>query len=160
MASSGLSFLAAIAVRTAVVFLLLMFGLRVSGRRQAGEQNLHDLLLVLFLSNAVQNAMTKGDGRLGVALVSSGTLIVLGWLFASLQSRYPSWERRTVGTPTVIVEGGRVIRRNMRREGVTEQDLMGAVRDQGVADLAGVRLAVLEVDGSISVIRLAPEQEG
>jgi uncharacterized membrane protein YcaP (DUF421 family) len=144
--------LAAVAVRTALVFAFLVAGLRLTGRRQAGELNLRDLLLVLVLANSVQNAMTQGDGRLTVALVSSGTLLLLGTLFAALQSRHPCWERWVVGVPTVLVEDGRARRRSMRREGVSQNDLLAAVREQGLADLSGVRLAVLEVDGSISVI--------
>src|SRR4051794_26591454 len=108
MADWETGFLAAIAVRTAVVFVLLVVGLRITGRRQAGELNLHDLMLVLMLANAVQNAMTKGDGRFSVALVSSGTLLLLGTLFAALQSRHPSCERFVVGVPTILVEGGRL----------------------------------------------------
>src|SRR3954454_15434995 len=100
-------FLAAVAARTAVVFVLLVVGLRLTGRRQAGEQNTHDLLLVLILANAVQNGMTRGDGRLAVALVSSGTLLLLGVLMTAVQSRHPSWERAVVGVPTVLVEEGR-----------------------------------------------------
>ena len=97
MAEGGVGFLAAIAVRTAIVFVVLVAGLRITGRRQAGELNVHDLLLVLIAANAVQNAMTRGDGRLTVALVSSGTLLLVGSLFAALQSRFPSWERRVAG---------------------------------------------------------------
>lgn len=152
MADSELPFLAGVAVRTALVFLLVVLGLRITGKRQAGELNLHDVLLVLLLANAVQNAMTLGDGRLTVALVSAGTLILLGLLFAHLVSRHPSWEPWAAGAPTVIVEEGRLIRANMRREGVTEGDVLAAVREQGLADLAGVKLAVLEIGGSISVI--------
>ncbi len=160
MGNWDLAFLAAIAVRTAVVFGVLVVGLRITGRRQAGELNLHDLLLVLILANAVQNAMTKGDGRLSVALVSSGTLLGLGTLLAALQSRYPSCERFVVGVPTILAEGGRLNRRNMRREGVSEGELMAAVRDQGLADLSDVRFAVLELDGSISVIPWEHGHEG
>lgn len=145
-------FLAGIAVRTATVFAVLVVGMRITGRRQAGELNLRDLLLVLTVANAVQNAMTRGNGHLTVALVSSGTLLLLGTLFAALQSRHPGLEKWVVGTPTILVEGGRPNRPNMRREGVSQEDLMAAVRSQGVADLFGVKLAVLETDGSISVI--------
>ncbi len=160
MAHGEPAFLAAVAVRTALVFAVLAVGVRVTGRRQAGELNLRDLLLVLILANAVQNAMTRGDGRLAVALVSSGTLLALGTLIAALQSRFPFWERRVVGVPKVLVEGGRANRREMRREGVSRGDLMAAVRDQGVADLSGVRLAVLEADGSISIIPAERGPEG
>ncbi len=156
MADSGFGFLAAIAVRTALVFLALVVGLRVTGRRQAGELNLHDVLLVLVLANSVQNAMTRGDGHLGVALVSAGTLILVGWLLAALQSRFPACEKWTAGEPTVLAEDGRLLRSELRREGMTEDEVMAAVREQGLADLAGAKLIVLEVDGSISVVPRAP----
>jgi|SRR5581483_9535400 len=160
MADAGVGFLAAVAVRTAVVVFALLVGLRLTGKRQAGEANLSDLLLALMMANAVQNAMTKGDGHLGVALVSAGTLIFLGWLAATLLSRHPGWERWAVGGPTVIVENGRVFRRTARREGVTDQELMAAVRDQGLADVADVKLAVLECDGSFSVIPRDRDSKG
>lgn len=149
---SFVSLLAAVAVRTAIVFGFVLVGLRLTGRRQAGELNLHDLLLVLILANSVQNAMTKGEGHLAVALVSAGTLLSLGWLFAWVQCRYPFWERQVLGVPVVLVENGRRIRRHMRREGVTDGDLLAAVHEQALADVSDVRLAVLEVDGSISVV--------
>ena len=152
MPAFGAGFLAAVAVRTAVVFLALVVGLRLTGKRQAGEMNPHDLLVLLLLANAVQNAMTYGNGRLSVALASAGTLIGLGWLFAALQSRRPALESWTVGVPVVLVENGRMIRRIMRQEGVTREDLLAAVREQEVADLSGVKLAILEVDGTISVV--------
>jgi uncharacterized membrane protein YcaP (DUF421 family) len=152
MADLELGFLAAVAARTAIVLVFLVIGLRLTGRRQAGELNLRDLLLVLILANAVQNAMTKGDGRLSVAIVSAGTLLLLGTTFAALQSRYPELERLVVGVPVVLAEDGRPLRANMQGEGVSRDELMAAVRDQGLADLSDVRLAVLEPDGAISVI--------
>ncbi len=152
MADAGIGSLAATAARTAVVLLVLLVGLRVTGKRQAGEGNLSDLLLALMIANAVQNGMTRGSGSLGVALVSAGTLLALAWLVAGVLSRRPDWEWWAVGGPTVLVEDGRVVRRRAHREGVTDQELMAAVRDQGLAGVDGVKLAVLEPDGSISVI--------
>jgi uncharacterized membrane protein YcaP (DUF421 family) len=144
--------LAAVAVRTAIVLLVLAIALRLTGKGQAGEMRTHDLVTVLVAANAVQNAMTQGDGRLSVALVSAGTMIFLGWLFATLTGHKPHWRRALVGVPTVIVEDGRVRRRDLRREGVSRDELRAAVRDRGLIDLADVRLAVLEVDGTINVI--------
>jgi uncharacterized membrane protein YcaP (DUF421 family) len=152
MGTCGPVLLTAIALRTAIVFVLLVVAVRGTGKRQTGEMNVHDLLLVLVLANAVQNAMTMGNGHLTVALVSSGTLLLLGWLLAVLLRRHPAWQPVLLGTPTILVERGRLIRQNMKREGVTETDLLGAVRQQGLLDLGGVKLAVLEIDGSISVI--------
>ncbi len=138
--------------RTAIIFVAVVAGVRASGKRQTGEMNGRDLLVVLMLANAVQNAMTKGSGSLGVALASAGTLVLLGRLYATLTRRRPGWQAVLAGVPTVLAEDGRPVRRAMRREGVSEEDLMAAVRDQGLPDLAAVRLAVLEVDGEISVI--------
>lgn len=156
MTFSEPAFLAEIAIRTAIIFLLVVAGLRITGKRQAGELNLHDLVMVLILGNAVQNAMTKGDGRLSVAVISAGALIALGRLFAGLLSSSSAVERLAVGGPVVLAENGRLYRPSMRREGITQTDLLAAVRDQGIADLGVVRLAVLEIDGSISVIPREP----
>ncbi len=152
MSDLGFGLLAGIAVRTALVFLFLIVGLRLTGRRQVAELNLHDLLLVLIVANSVQNAMTKGDGRLSVALVSAGTLIAIGLLLATLLSKYPSSEKWIVGEPTVLLEDGRTIRSQMRSAGVTDNELMAAVRQQKLTKLSEVKLAILEVDGSISAI--------
>jgi len=144
--------LAAVAVRTAIVLGFLVLLLRLTGKGQAGEMRTHDLVTVLVAANAVQNAMTQGDGRLGVALVSAATMIFLGWLFATAFRRKPEWRRALVGVPTVLVEDGRVHRRELGREGISREQLNAAVRDHGIADVRDVRLAVLEVDGTISVI--------
>ena len=158
MANTGAALLAGIVIRTAIVFFVLVVSVRWSGKRQTGEMNIHDLLFVMICANAVQNAMTEQSSHLLVALVAAGTLIALGWLITALRSKYPVLQKVLVGVPTILVEHGRVIRSNMRHEEVTENELMAAVRDQGVADLSGVQLAVLETDGSISVIpRQQPE---
>jgi uncharacterized membrane protein YcaP (DUF421 family) len=159
MEEIGVAFLLGIAIRTAIVFVFLAVGLRLTGRRQAGEFNLHDLLLVLILANSVQNSMTTGNGHLMVAIVSSGTLLFLGTALALLQAHYPRYEQWTAGVPVVLVESGRLNRGALRREGISESDLMAAVRDQGVENLSAVKLAILEVSGSISVIRKDPQPE-
>jgi uncharacterized membrane protein YcaP (DUF421 family) len=152
MIDSGLASLASIALRAAIVFVLLVLGVRLTGKRQTGEMNLHDLLMIMILANAVQNAMTAGNPRLNVAIVAAGTLILLGWSLAVMVGRHPAWQKWIMGAPTVLVQDGRKIPKNMRREGVSEAELMTAVREQGVAELARVKLAVLEIDGEISVV--------
>jgi uncharacterized membrane protein YcaP (DUF421 family) len=150
--SADFGMLAAVAVRTGIVLVVLLVGLRLTGKRQAGEMNVRDIMLVMMIANAVQNGMTKGDGRLAVALVSSGTLILVGWIIATLLGRRPGLNRLVSGGPTVLVENGRAYRAAMRREGVSDTALMAAVRDMGLTDVAEVRLAVLESDGEINVI--------
>lgn len=108
--------------------------------------------MVLLISNAVQNALTYGSGKLMVGLVSAGTLLTIDLLMGSLFSRKPWIEKGLLGEPTVIAVDGRLDRKAMRREGIDENEVMAAVREQGLLDIAQVRLAVLEDDGSISVI--------
>ncbi len=148
----GIGLLSGVVIRTAVVLVVLLIGIRIFGQRQLGEMNLHDLLMVLVMANAVQNAMTKGDGHLAPALASSCTLLVLGWLHAVVTSRRPELERYLVGSPLILVRDGRLAEANLKRASITRDELMAAVRKQGLAELDAVALAVAEVDGSISVV--------
>ena len=145
-------FLAAIGVRSVIVLVALVAGIRIFGKRNVGGLTLIDLVMVLLLGNAVQNAMTNGSGHIGVGLVSAGALLVIDRLMGLLFVRRPWIERKLFGEPTVILTNGRRDSRAMRSEGVDDDELMLAVRQQGLHDLAQVKLAVLEADGSISVI--------
>lgn len=152
MTEPSLAFLAAIAVRTTIVLLVLFIGLRLLGKRAIGELNLFDLLLILMIANAVQNSMTQGIGPLAVALVSGATLLLVGWAVAQLLNRHPSVERRAMGAPAVVVQNGHLSGRTIRREHLDTDAVMAAVREQGLDGLQEVKLAVLEVDGTISVV--------
>ncbi len=152
MSAAWLAFLAAVAVRTAIVLTSLVVGIRLVGKRHVGEMAVHDILLILLMANAVQNAMTRGNGHLSVALVSAGTLISMGWLAAVAFRSRPILERFVSGKPTVLVHRGKVVSDNLRREQVTREQLALALRTQGVARVEDVRLAVLEANGAISVV--------
>ena len=152
MNESTIWFLSVIAGRTVVVLLALIAGIRLFGKRDFGGMNVYDLVLVLLLANAVQNAMTQGSGLLAVGIVSSGTLLAFDSLLGTLFSRRPWIETHLVGTPTVIIQNGRLDRGNMRRESVTDEELAAAMRAYGITELGDVRLAVLEADGSLSIV--------
>jgi uncharacterized membrane protein YcaP (DUF421 family) len=106
----------------------------------------------MLISNAVQNSMTLGIGMLSVAFAAAGTISLLAWLFGVVVARRPNIQRSLMGTPTVLVFHGKLIDKNMRSEGVTDNQLMGEIRNSGVEDVSKVRLAVLETDGTISII--------
>lgn len=160
MIAEKMLILTAIAARTGIVYLVLIAGLRITGKRQSGEMDLPDLMLVLMLGNSVQNAMTQGLGDMSVALVAAGALILVGWLYETFTTAHPAWEKVLTGVPTVIVENGRADRLAMRRQGITNAELMSAVRHQGLAKLDDVKLAVLEVDGEISIVPNRPPAGG
>jgi uncharacterized membrane protein YcaP (DUF421 family) len=144
--------LSIIAARTAIVLFALVLGVRVFGKREMGGMSAFDLVLVLALANAVQNAMTQGSGFLLVGLVAGGTLVVVNRLFGSIFVRVPSLEAKVTGGPVVIVRDGQLERDRLQREGITPEEVMGAIRGFGLANLAEVKLVVLESDGSLSVI--------
>ncbi len=143
---------AAMGVRTAIVLLALVLGIRLLGKREVGGLNIVDLVLVLLLGNAVQNAITGGSGSLAVGIVTASVLLALDRALGILFVRRPWIQRTLFGDPTVLATGGRLDRKAMRREGIDEDDILAAMRDLGLNDLSKVRLAVLEADGTISII--------
>lgn len=153
---SELWFLSTIAARTIVVFVALFIGLRVFGRRDVGGMNVFDLALVLLLANAVQNAMTNGSGLLAQGIVSAGILLLADRFFGIVFIQNPSLERIFVGAPVILAKDGRIEWANLRHLGITEDEIRVAMRAYGLTDLADVRLAVLEADGSISIVPMGP----
>jgi uncharacterized membrane protein YcaP (DUF421 family) len=152
MHTPDVPFLIAIALRTLIVFLFLAGGLRLLGKRQIGQMNIYDLALVLAVANSVQNAMTAGKGNLAVGMVSAGTLFLVGRALTTLFVRMPRLHDQVVGTPRILINEGRLLRPAMRREHVTEDQVMHALRQHGLRDPDQVKLAVLEVDGSLSIV--------
>jgi uncharacterized membrane protein YcaP (DUF421 family) len=142
---------AAHALKTLVLVVVLIVGLRLLGKREVAQLNVYDLAMLMAVSNAVQNAMTGGLGNLPIGLATSSTIVVAAWALTKVVVREPAVERRVIGTPTVLVSDGNVLRDRLRRERVTDAELEAAFRQHGVAGASDVALAVLEVDGTISV---------
>jgi len=147
-----LYFLSLLAARTTVVFLFIVLGLRLLGKRQIGAMNIYDLALIMALANAVQNAMTGGKGDLWVGLVCATTLLLVGRLMVMVFIRLPRVEQAICGTPTIIINNGRINEARMRREGITEAQLLTALRRHGLTTPRQAKLAVLEVDGTLSIV--------
>ena len=141
-----------IVLRTAVVYVVVLGLLRIGGKRELGQMSPADLVVILIIANAVQNAMTGGDVSLIGGLVSAGTLVGLNLLLGRFGRDLPVLGRLVVEEPTLLLQDGEPIRKNMDSEHVDVADLEMAAREHGIADLTEVAAAVLEVDGSISVI--------
>jgi uncharacterized membrane protein YcaP (DUF421 family) len=142
-----------IVARTAIIYLTLLVGIRLTGKRQVGQFTPFDLLLLLLLSNAVQNAMVGPDTSVTGGLIAAGTLFAANGIVAAISRRSPHAAKIVEGTPTLLVRHGLMIRENLNREGISEEDLRRALREHGVEDVKLVRAAILEVDGSVSVLR-------
>jgi uncharacterized membrane protein YcaP (DUF421 family) len=142
-----------IVARTAVIYLALLVGIRLTGKRQVGQFTPFDLLLLLLLANAVQNAMVGPDTSVAGGLIAAGTLFAANGLVAAIVRRNRHAAKVVEGTPTLLIRRGQVLQENLDSEGISAEDLRRALREHGVDDVKLVRAAILEVDGSISVLR-------
>jgi uncharacterized membrane protein YcaP (DUF421 family) len=142
-----------IALRTGVIYLVVLVGVRLSGKREVGQMTPFDLTLLLLLSNSVQNAMTGPDTSLIGGVVAAATLLVLNYLIGSLSGVNRKFRRLVEGEPSLLIHDGKPIETHMARERVSMDELERAVREHGIAKCSDVALAVLEVDGSISCLK-------
>ena len=142
-----------IVLRTGVIYLLVLIGVRLSGKREVGQMTPFDLTLLLLLSNSVQNAMTGPDTSLMGGAVAACTLLVLNYGVAAVSGSNRRLRRLIEGEPSLLVHDGKVIESHMARERVSMDELHRALREHGINNCDQVALAVLEVDGSISCLK-------
>ena len=142
-----------IVARTAVIYLALLVGIRLTGKRQVGQFTPFDLLLLLLLANAVQNAMVGPDTSVLGGLIAAFTLFAVNGIVAMIVRRNSHAAKVVEGTPTLLIRHGQVLQENLDTEGISAEDLRRALREHGVDDVKFVRAAILEVDGTISVLR-------
>ncbi len=138
--------------RGAVVYLFLLVLLRLTGKRQVGQLATFDLVLLLILSNAVQNAMNGGDNSLVGGLISAVTQVVLNHLVGIATSSSKVIEAIVEGRPRLLVHNGRIDGRVLRRSQLTHHELDAAIRSAGCSGVEEVHVAVLETNGSITVL--------
>ena len=138
-------------LRALIVYLFLIMLLRITGRRQVGQLAPFDLVLLLVLSNAVQNSMNGGDNSVLGGGISAITLVAANWLVSYLTFRSKRLQRIVEGRAQVIVHNGHVYRDVMAREKLTQSELDAALRQAGCACIDDVHFAVLENNGQISV---------
>ena len=149
----GGSVLVQIVVRTGVIYLLVLLGVRLSGKREVGQMTPFDLTLLLLLSNSVQNAMTGPDTSLMGGAIAAATLLILNYLIANVSGMNRRFRRMIEGQPSLLVHDGKMIQAHMAREHVSVDELHRALREHGISCLDQTALAVLEVDGSISCLK-------
>ncbi len=138
--------------KTAAVYLFLVLGLRLLGKRELGQMTVYDLVLIIVLANSVQNAMVGDDTTLAGGLVAGTTLLILNRLLSLVLFRSRRIARVLIGDPLLIVNDGRMIPDHMRKEGVTREQILAALREHGMTRIEDAQMCVLEVDGTISVV--------
>ena len=139
-------------VRTVVIFLVILFLTRAMGRRELSSLEPFDLILLVVVGDLVQQGVTQDDYSVTGAVLVITTLALLTITVSYLSFRVPALRPVLNGEPIVLMEDGRFIEANMRRERLTHAEVHGAARQNGMATLDHVRFAVLETNGQISFI--------
>jgi uncharacterized membrane protein YcaP (DUF421 family) len=139
-------------VRSVVVYLFLLVAFRVAGKRQLGQLTAFDLVVLLVISNVLQNAAIGSDNSLGGGLLGAAAIMALNWLVAWLTFRQKRLQRVVENVPTVLVKHGHVLHANLDREHMSMAELRAALRKEGIVTMSEVRYAILEEDGHVSVI--------
>jgi uncharacterized membrane protein YcaP (DUF421 family) len=141
-----------VVLRTAVVYLFLVVVLRVTGKREVGQISILELVVILVISDAVQNSMVGANVTLWGGLVAVLTLLAMDLGLKAITARSHRVREVVEGEPRLLVRDGRLLERALSEEGVEPEQVRAAVRSHGLVRVEDVRIAVLETDGSISVI--------
>lgn len=137
---------------TLAVYLFIVIAIRIFGKKELSQLSVVDLVFILLISNAVQNAMVGPDSTLLGGLVAASTLFVVNYTLKYLQYRFPGFGKVVQGESTMLVYKGKILDDHMRRAKISTDELLEAVREHGVKSVKDVDLAIMEVDGSISVL--------
>ncbi|MDR0293221.1 MAG: DUF421 domain-containing protein [Oscillospiraceae bacterium] len=141
-----------IAGSSAGVYIFIVAALRLFGKKEIAQLSVVDLVFVLLISNAVQNAMVGPDTSLPGGLCAAGTLFILNYILKQLTFRFPKLSGFVQGQAIVLVYNGEINRENLRKARISMEELDEVLREHNVRSVAAVNLAVLELDGNISVL--------
>lgn len=140
-------------IRALIVYLFLLIMFRVLGKRQVGQMTPFDLVVLLILSNVLQNAMIGPDNSVLGGLIGALTILAVNWAVGRIAFDSPKFERAIEGVPTVLIHNGKYVEGNLRKETISKEDLMSNLRTQGCFTVTEVETAVLEPSGKISLLK-------
>jgi uncharacterized membrane protein YcaP (DUF421 family) len=141
-----------IALSTVAVYLFIVVAIRLFGKTEISQLSVTDLVFIMLISNAVQNAMVGSNSTLSGGLVAAGALFLINFIFKECLYYIPWFGHFVQGESLMLIYKGRINQANLRKAKLTVDELMEAVREHGVSKASEVDLAVLEVDGNISVL--------
>ena len=141
-----------VVAHTVVIYFFLIFLMRTIGRRTLGQLTVVDLVIVIVMGSAVETAMVNGDTSLQAGLVCASTLLAANRTLAFCVVRSRRLRKLVVGNPMILVHNGKFIEDHLRRAGLTEEDVMEALREREENKLDDILFAILEVDGTINVV--------
>lgn len=145
-------------MRSAVVYAFMLIAFRIFGKRELSQLSISDLVLVLLISNAVQNAMVGECTSLSGGLTAAGVLFLLNYGIGYLKFRYRKVNKILHSEPVILIYDGKINKKNMNENLLTIDELEAAIREHGVEKIEQVHSAILENDGNISVISNSDSQ--
>jgi uncharacterized membrane protein YcaP (DUF421 family) len=134
------------------VYIFIVVSIRFFGKNELAQLSVIDLVFILLISNAVQNAMVGTDSTLGGGLVAATSLFIVNYVFKRIMYRFPKINRLIQGEPLLLIYNGKINMKNVNKAKISMNEIMEAIREHGVAKVDEVDLAILEVDGNISVM--------
>ena len=141
-----------IAASCIIIYLFIVVFIRLFGKKELAQLSVVDLVFILLISNAVQNAMVGSNSSLTGGLVAATSLFLINYIFKWLMYKFPKFSGAIQGSPLLLVYKGDVNLKNLRKAQLSVSELKEAMREHGVADVKEINLAVLETDGNISII--------
>lgn len=139
-------------IRSSIIYLCIVLGIRLFGKREIAQLSIIDLVFILLISNAVQNAMVGDNTTVWGGIIAGGTLFILHYLLQTLFFKSRKLSELIQGDPIMLIYSGKVLHKHLTKAKISMDELEAAVREHGVQSIADVNLAVLETDGNISVL--------
>jgi uncharacterized membrane protein YcaP (DUF421 family) len=146
-------------LRAVVVYAFVVVALRLAGKRELGQLNSLDLVVLLFLSNILQNSIIGNDVSITGGIIGAATLLLVNYATIRVLFLFPAIDRVVEGDATVLVENGQLISQNLKKELLTEEELIVACHKQGLYSLDEVERAYLEPGGAITIFARRPTAE-
>jgi len=144
--------LLSIALRSIVVYLFVILAIRLFGKKELSQLSIVDLVFILLISNSLQAAMIGNDTTLAGGLIAAGSLFIVNWILKNLIYKSKRISETIQGSPILLVYEGKVFHKHLEKAQISQEELEAAIREHGVKDISAVDLAILEVDGNISVL--------
>jgi len=141
-----------IVISSVAVYIFIIIAIRLFGKKELSQLSVIDLVFILLISNSVQNAMVGSNVSLSGGLAAAAALFVTNYIFKLLLYRFPGFSKAIQGEAIMLVYGGKIDNKNLEKARITKDELMEAIREHGVSGVEDVNLAILEIDGNISVL--------
>lgn len=141
-----------ISLKSTIIYLFIVFAIRFFGKKELAQLSVIDLVFILLISNAVQNAMVGQDTSVAGGIAAASGLFVVNYIFKYLIKKFPRFSNAVQGHAVLLIYSGKVLHQNCDHALFSMEELKAAVREHGIERIEDVDLAVLEVDGNVSVI--------